>query len=215
MQLPFFLFYISYLVSSLLILGLTSSLARIPPQEAMRSSLFPYLFCLLWLGLGLLLRGITASENTVKYVDENSETQIRFAADPWPERQADLERKWGFEVCLPFVASQFHSLSLSLPLSLSLSLSDFLTSRYRSETGVLYVYFAFPRKEMLIIQNKIQWGFSGISTFAHLPHVKCLTAQDVEFDIGIVGVPFDTAVSYRPGEFLVSCLFVLVLLWNS
>ena len=36
--------------------------------------------------------------------------------------------------------------------------------------------------------------------------MKCLTAQDVEFDIGIVGVPFDTAVSYRPGEFLVSCL---------
>jgi len=53
--------------------------------------------------------------------------------------------------------------------------------------------------------NKIcdlQWGFSGISTFAHLPYVKCLTAQDVEFDIGIVGVPFDTAVSYRPGEFM-------------
>ena len=48
---------------------------------------------------------------------------------------------------------------------------------------------------------RIQWGFSAISTFAHLPHVKCLTAQDVEFDIGIVGVPFDTAVSYRPGEF--------------
>ena len=37
--------------------------------------------------------------------------------------------------------------------------------------------------------------------------MKCLTVQDVEFDIGIVGVPFDTAVSYRPGEFLVSCLF--------
>jgi agmatinase len=51
---------------------------------------------------------------------------------------------------------------------------------------------------------KIQWGFSGISTFAHLPHVKCLTAQDVEFDIGIIGVPFDTAVSYRPGELLIS-----------
>ncbi len=46
----------------------------------------------------------------------------------------------------------------------------------------------------------LQWGFSGISTFAHLPHVKCLTVPDVEFDIGVVGVPFDTAVSYRPGE---------------
>lgn len=88
----------------------------------------------------------------VKYVDKNSETQARFAADPWPERQANLERKWGFEVCLPFVASQFHSLSLSL------SLSAFLASRYRPETGVLYVYFAFPGKEMLIIQNKTTVG---------------------------------------------------------
>ncbi|MCJ1235313.1 hypothetical protein MMC14_003280 [Varicellaria rhodocarpa] len=43
------------------------------------------------------------------------------------------------------------------------------------------------------------YGFSGISTFAHLPHVKCLTAPDVPFDIGIIGAPFDTAVSYRPG----------------
>ena|ERR1700728_2423635 len=53
----------------------------------------------------------------------------------------------------------------------------------------------------------VQWGFSGISTFAHLPHVKCLTAQDVEFDIGIIGVPFDTAVSYRPGELYVLFMF--------
>ncbi|KAI0480576.1 Arginase/deacetylase [Xylariaceae sp. FL0804] len=43
------------------------------------------------------------------------------------------------------------------------------------------------------------WAFSGISTFAHLPHVKCLTAPDERYDIAIVGAPFDTAVSYRPG----------------
>ncbi|GME24952.1 Mitochondrial precursor protein [Neofusicoccum parvum] len=43
------------------------------------------------------------------------------------------------------------------------------------------------------------WGFSGISTFAHLPHVKCLTEPETPFDIGIIGAPFDTAVSYRPG----------------
>ncbi|EHY60118.1 hypothetical protein HRR83_006478 [Exophiala dermatitidis] len=43
------------------------------------------------------------------------------------------------------------------------------------------------------------WGFSGISTFAHLRHVKCLTTPYEPFDIGIIGVPFDTAVSYRPG----------------
>ncbi|KAK3623221.1 hypothetical protein LTR56_021701 [Elasticomyces elasticus] len=43
------------------------------------------------------------------------------------------------------------------------------------------------------------WGFSGISTFAHLPHTRCLQNPDVEYDIAILGAPFDTAVSYRPG----------------
>ncbi|KAI5919921.1 agmatinase [Camillea tinctor] len=45
----------------------------------------------------------------------------------------------------------------------------------------------------------MEWGFSGISTFAHLPHVKCLTNPTEDFDIAIIGAPFDTAVSYRPG----------------
>ncbi|KXL44099.1 hypothetical protein M433DRAFT_918 [Acidomyces richmondensis BFW] len=43
------------------------------------------------------------------------------------------------------------------------------------------------------------WGFSGISTFAHLPHTRCLQFPETEFDIAILGAPFDTAVSYRPG----------------
>ncbi|KAH9900643.1 Arginase/deacetylase [Xylariomycetidae sp. FL2044] len=45
----------------------------------------------------------------------------------------------------------------------------------------------------------VEWGFSGISTFAHLPYTKCLTTPSELFDIAIIGVPFDTAVSYRPG----------------
>ncbi|KAK3380254.1 arginase family-domain-containing protein [Lasiosphaeria ovina] len=44
-----------------------------------------------------------------------------------------------------------------------------------------------------------EWGFSGIGSFAHLKHVKCLTTPGELFDIGIIGVPFDTATSYRPG----------------
>lgn len=44
-----------------------------------------------------------------------------------------------------------------------------------------------------------EWGFVGISTFAHLKHVKCLTTPSEPFDIGIIGAPFDTAVSYRSG----------------
>ncbi|ORY07792.1 arginase family-domain-containing protein [Clohesyomyces aquaticus] len=43
------------------------------------------------------------------------------------------------------------------------------------------------------------WGFSGISTFAHLPHIRCLSHPKTDYDIGIIGAPFDTAVSYRPG----------------
>lgn len=45
----------------------------------------------------------------------------------------------------------------------------------------------------------LKWAFSGISTFAHLPHVKCLTLPEYAFDIGIIGMPFDTSVSYRTG----------------
>ncbi|KAI1758756.1 Arginase/deacetylase [Hypoxylon sp. FL1150] len=44
-----------------------------------------------------------------------------------------------------------------------------------------------------------EWGFSGISTFAHLEYHKCLTTPSELFDIAIIGAPFDTAVSYRPG----------------
>ncbi|KEY69422.1 hypothetical protein S7711_05736 [Stachybotrys chartarum IBT 7711] len=44
-----------------------------------------------------------------------------------------------------------------------------------------------------------EYGFSGIGSFAHLEYVKCLTNPAVQFDIAIVGAPFDTAVTYRPG----------------
>ncbi|KAL8816527.1 MAG: hypothetical protein Q9223_004476 [Gallowayella weberi] len=50
-----------------------------------------------------------------------------------------------------------------------------------------------------MVISTLQWTFSGISTFAHLKYVKCLSNRNVPFDIGIIGAPFDTAVSYRPG----------------
>lgn len=43
------------------------------------------------------------------------------------------------------------------------------------------------------------WPFQGINTFAHLEHTQCLIDRNEKFDIGIIGVPFDTATSYRPG----------------
>lgn len=54
-------------------------------------------------------------------------------------------------------------------------------------------------KQTIAMYLLLKWGFSGVSTFAHLPHTRCLTHPDTEFDIGIIGAPFDTAVSYRPG----------------
>ncbi|EKD17612.1 uncharacterized protein L3040_006734 [Drepanopeziza brunnea f. sp. 'multigermtubi'] len=54
-------------------------------------------------------------------------------------------------------------------------------------------------KEELERKWGFEWGFNGVNSFAHLEHVKCLTKPETRFDIGILGVPFDTAVSYRPG----------------
>ncbi|KAJ5585421.1 agmatinase 2 [Penicillium hispanicum] len=44
-----------------------------------------------------------------------------------------------------------------------------------------------------------QWSFSGIASFAHLRPVKCLVEPSEHYDIAVIGAPFDTAVSYRPG----------------
>lgn len=52
--------------------------------------------------------------------------------------------------------------------------------------------------------DEIFTAFVGITTFAHLPFINCLhpiyTEEAKEkFDIAIVGAPFDTSVTYRPG----------------
>lgn len=41
--------------------------------------------------------------------------------------------------------------------------------------------------------------FAGIVTFAHLPAAKCFTEDDIDADIVVLGAPFDTATTYRPG----------------
>ncbi|TQN66684.1 putative agmatinase 1, partial [Colletotrichum shisoi] len=41
----------------------------------------------------------------------------------------------------------------------------------------------------------------GIAAFAHLNWTNCFAAEsDGAFDVGIVGMPFDLGVSYRPGQ---------------
>jgi agmatinase len=42
-------------------------------------------------------------------------------------------------------------------------------------------------------------SFTGITSFAHLPHIRCLDNPSAELDVAIVGMPFDSAVSFRPG----------------
>lgn len=41
--------------------------------------------------------------------------------------------------------------------------------------------------------------YAGIATFAHLPLQDCYS-DDAKFDIAVVGAPFDTGVTYRPGS---------------
>ena len=44
--------------------------------------------------------------------------------------------------------------------------------------------------------------FGGLVSFAHLPYANCYDPaafDDEKFDIAVVGAPFDTGTSYRPG----------------
>lgn len=41
--------------------------------------------------------------------------------------------------------------------------------------------------------------FSGPLSFSHLPYYRCLDLPHQAFDYAVLGLPFDTGVSYRPG----------------
>jgi agmatinase len=46
-----------------------------------------------------------------------------------------------------------------------------------------------------------QWDleFSGPLSFEHLPYTRCLMNTSAHFDLAILGMPFDTKVTYRNG----------------
>ncbi|KAI0073721.1 Arginase/deacetylase [Panus rudis PR-1116 ss-1] len=46
---------------------------------------------------------------------------------------------------------------------------------------------------------QIDQPFSGPLSFSHLPYTLCLQNESASFDIAILGMPFDTGVTYRPG----------------
>ncbi len=42
--------------------------------------------------------------------------------------------------------------------------------------------------------------FNGLTSFAHAPPVRCFGADaETEYDVAVLGAPFDTATSFRPG----------------
>ena len=46
---------------------------------------------------------------------------------------------------------------------------------------------------------QIDQPFSGPLSFSHLPYARCLEDDYIDFDIALLGMPFDTGVTYRPG----------------
>ena len=61
-------------------------------------------------------------------------------------------------------------------------------------------FLSSPTEEYLsTFGPQIDLPFTGPLSFAHLPYTRCLDDQSTLFDIAVIGLPFDTAVSYRPG----------------
>ena len=46
---------------------------------------------------------------------------------------------------------------------------------------------------------QIDQPFSGPLSFSHLPYARCLEDDSANFDVALLGMPFDTGASYRPG----------------
>lgn len=47
--------------------------------------------------------------------------------------------------------------------------------------------------------KQIDQPFSGPLAFSHAEYTRCLEDESAAFDIAILGMPFDTGTSYRPG----------------
>ncbi|KAI6161430.1 arginase family-domain-containing protein [Pisolithus thermaeus] len=47
--------------------------------------------------------------------------------------------------------------------------------------------------------KQVDQPFSGPLAFSHLTYARCLEDESVDFDIAVLGIPFDTGTSYRPG----------------
>ncbi|RLV95938.1 hypothetical protein JA1_000651 [Spathaspora sp. JA1] len=90
--------------------------------------------------------------------------------------------------------------------SISLNILDNKESDYNEKSFNYYLQMRsqlnLPDKDDTSDIQSDQNMFGGILTYAHFPHFNCFNPDlyhDKEIDIAIVGAPFDTGVSYRPG----------------
>jgi len=71
---------------------------------------------------------------------------------------------------------------------------------YSNQMPLDYVKYPYQASYRGLNEVTADSVFSGITTFAKLPWVRCLNQdKDESFDIAFVGAPFDTGTSYRPG----------------
>ncbi|KAG6851327.1 hypothetical protein H0H93_005725 [Arthromyces matolae] len=88
----------------------------------------------------------------------------------------------------PMLLFQFTSLTLQLLLASSVcSRQSVLTEDTKTSTWVSKYGAQYDQP------------FSGPLSFAHLPYTRCLHDEETSFDIALLGLPFDTSVTYRPG----------------
>ncbi|KAH7926930.1 agmatinase [Leucogyrophana mollusca] len=89
-----------------------------------------------------------------------------------------------------------------LPLLCFVSAITSSVHTHSHEDRVPLDYAGYPYQAVYPGDNEVTANsiFSGITTFAKLPWVQCLTKDnDTAFDIAFLGAPFDTGTSYRPG----------------
>ncbi|TVY90785.1 Guanidinobutyrase, partial [Lachnellula willkommii] len=99
----------------------------------------------------------------------------------------------GWAVC--GVVAHQHGDEAQVPLHEQEFVQDSAEELERKWSFEVGLRFFFAR----VLGRQVWWGYSGVNSFAHLEHIKCLAKPESLFDIAILGVPFDTAVSYRPG----------------
>ncbi|KAI0686013.1 Arginase/deacetylase [Cytidiella melzeri] len=87
---------------------------------------------------------------------------------------------------LPLISCHDHSGHVQTPLTGPDSHSSSSTATHKNEWLAKY-------------GPQIDQTFSGPLSFSHLPYIRCLEDTSAGFDIALLGMPFDTGVSYRPG----------------